>query len=195
MIQSDKFDSSKMDIKKIVNSLLVFAVKRLLEITGIILSLLGILLFLSLITYSPEDPNFIFPQKTEIKNLLGFYGSYISDLFFQSIGLSAYLVPITYIFTGINIFKKNQFFLFFENNFYIVTYSLTGSVFFSYYYKNAFSLYINGNGGFVGNYFNQNYLKNQISNYENFFYYSLIILITLLFLKGINFNPKKFFCL
>ena len=193
MIQSDKFDSSKMDIKKIVNSLLVFAVKRLLEITGIILSLLGILLFLSLITYSPEDPNFIFPQKTEIKNLLGFHGSYISDLFFQSIGLSAYLVPITYIFTGINIFKKNQFFLFFENNFYIVTYSLTGSVFFSYYYKNAFSLYINGNGGFIGNYFNQNYLKNQISNYENFFYYSLIILITLLFLKSINFNPKKFF--
>ena len=193
MIQSDKFDSSKMDIKKIVNSLLVFAVKRLLEITGIILSLLGILLLLSLITYSPEDPNFIFPQKTEIKNLLGFYGSYISDLFFQSIGLSAYLVPITYIFTGINIFKKNQFFLFFENNFYIVTYSLTGSVFFSYYYKNAFSLYINGNGGFIGNYFNQNYLKNQISNYENFFYYSLIILITLLFLKSINFNPKKFF--
>ena len=68
MIQSDKFDSSKMDIKKIANSLLLFAVKRLIEIIGIIISLLGILLFLSLFTYSPEDPNFIFPQNTNIKN-------------------------------------------------------------------------------------------------------------------------------
>ncbi len=89
MIQSGKFDSFKMDIKKLANSVLDFTIKRLIEITGIIILILGILLFIGLISYSPTDPNFIFPENTEIKNLLGFKGSYVSDLFFQSIGLIA----------------------------------------------------------------------------------------------------------
>ena len=67
MIQSDKFDSSNMDIKKITNSILLFIVKRLIEIIGITISIIGILLLISLISYSPSDPNFIFPENTEIK--------------------------------------------------------------------------------------------------------------------------------
>ena len=61
-------------------------------------------LLISLISYSPEDPNFVFPDNTEIKNLLGFQGSFISDLFLQSVGLVAYPVSLTFIVTGINIF-------------------------------------------------------------------------------------------
>ena len=83
MIQSGIFDSSAMDIKKLANSILIFVINRLIEISGVIISLLGVLLFLSLISYNPEDPNFIFPANTEIKNLLGFQGSYVSDIFFQ----------------------------------------------------------------------------------------------------------------
>ena len=110
MIQSDKFDSSKMDIKIIVNSIFNFVINRLIEITGITLSLIGALLLIALISYSPSDPNFIFQENTEIKNLLGFQGSYISDLFLQSLGLISYLIPITFIFSGINIFKKRVFY-------------------------------------------------------------------------------------
>ena len=102
MIQSVKFDSSKMDIKKLSNVALSFIIKRLIEIFGISISIFGILLFIALISYSPEDPNFIFPENTEIKNLLGFQGSFTSDLILQSIGLIAYLLPITFIFTGFN---------------------------------------------------------------------------------------------
>ena len=65
--------------------------KRLIEISGIIIGIIGVLLFLALISYSPEDPNFIFPENLEIKNYLGFQGSYTSDLFLQSIGLIAFL--------------------------------------------------------------------------------------------------------
>ena len=96
MIQSGKFDSLKMNIKKIANTALEFTINRLIEILGIFIILLGILLFISLISYSPEDPNFIFPENTEIKNILGFQGSFTSDLFFQSIGLISYLVPFTF---------------------------------------------------------------------------------------------------
>ena len=193
MIQSVKFDSSNMDIKKIANSVLTFIIKRLIEITGVAISLIGILLLIALISYSPSDPNFIFPENTEIKNLLGFRGSYISDLFYQSIGLISYLVSITFIFTGISIFKNKDLFLIIENIFYAIPYCLTGSLFISYFYNDSFELYINGNGGFVGNYLNQTFLNNLIKSNENILYYLLIILTTLSFLFSIKFNPKNFY--
>ena len=42
-----------MNIKKTANLLLNFAIKRLAEIFGILISLAGVMLFLALITYSP----------------------------------------------------------------------------------------------------------------------------------------------
>ena len=192
MIQSDKFDSSYMDIKKLANLALIFTIKRLIEIIGIVIFCLGILLFLSLISYSPTDPNFIFPENTEIENILGFQGSYLSDLFIQSVGLIAYLIPITYIFTGINIFKKKEILLIIESTFLIVLYVIIGSLFFSFYYETTFKLYINGNGGFIGNYFNETFFSDLIKTYENIFYYIFILSIIILFLISINFNLKNF---
>ena len=192
MIQSGKFDSSIMDIKKITNTLLIFIIKRLIEIVGILISFFGILIFISLISYSPNDPNFIFPENTKIENFLGFHGSYLSDLFFQSIGLIAYLIPITYIFTGINIFRKKELLLIITNTFFIILYSLAGSIFFSFFYKSNFVLHINGNGGFVGNYLNENLLENMIQSYENIFFYLLILLTLTIFFFSINFNLNNF---
>ena len=62
MIQSGKFDSPVMDIKKLANNLLNFTIKRLKEIFGIVICIFGILLFIALISYSPSDPNFIFNE-------------------------------------------------------------------------------------------------------------------------------------
>ena len=107
-----------MDIKKTANSLIIFTVKRLAEIFGLVILLSGLFLFIALFTYSPGDPNFIFPDNTEIKNLLGFNGSFISDLFYQSIGLMSYLFSVTLIFTGINIIRVKDFFLIIENIFF-----------------------------------------------------------------------------
>jgi len=109
-----------MNIKKTANLLLNFAIKRLAEIFGIIIFISGIMLLIALATYTPEDPNFIFPENTEIKNLLGFHGSYVSDLLFQSLGLIAYLISFTLIITGINIFRVKEFFLIIENLFFLL---------------------------------------------------------------------------
>ena len=193
MIQSVKFDSLNMDIKKLANTTKTFIVKRLLEITGISVSFFGLLLLIALISYSPSDPNFIFSENTDIKNLLGFRGSYVSDLFFQSIGLISYLVPITFVFTGITIFRIKKFFFIIENTFHIILYSLIGSLFFGYFHSNTFTLYINGNGGFVGNHLNQTFLNSLINSYESFIYYILIILTLSLFLLSINFSLKNFY--
>ncbi|MDC0517731.1 DNA translocase FtsK [Candidatus Pelagibacter sp.] len=180
-----------MNIKKIASTALLFIVKRLIEILGFIVSLLGILLLISLTSYSPSDPNFIFSNGTEIKNFLGFRGSYVSDLFFQSIGLISYLVPITLVFTGINLFNRKDFFLLIENTFYIVLYSILGSFFLSFYYKNSFSLYINGNGGFIGDYLNQTFLADLILLEKQLGFYFLIFFIFVLFIFSINLNLKK----
>ena len=69
--------------------------------------MLGLLLLISLLSYSPEDPNFIFTEKKEIQNILGFKGSIISD-FFQSIGLISILVAVTIFITGINVIKNKK---------------------------------------------------------------------------------------
>jgi len=188
MIQSDKFDSSHMDIKKLANSLINFVIKRLIELIGVIISCSGILLLIALVSYSPNDPNFIFPENTQIHNILGFQGSYVSDLFFQSIGFIAFLIPVTYIFTGINIFRKKGFFLLIENSFYIILYSLPGSLLFSLFYKNSFTLYINGSGGFVGNYLNNLLIPYELTNHENVYYYTLVFFVIFLFLLSINLN-------
>ena len=195
MIQSGKFDSSKMDIKKLANSITIFIFNRLIEICGIIISIFGILLLTSIVTYSPSDPNFIFPENTKIENLLGFRGSYISDLLLQSVGLISHLIPITFIFSGISIFKQKKIFLFFQNLFYIIIYSILGSLFFSHFYQNGFDLYINGNGGFVGNFFNKFILNTLIISYENILYYFLIFLTIITFLFSINFNYRNFIIL
>ena len=193
MIQSVKFDSPYMDIKKISNFLLTFIIERLIEIIGIIVLFIGVVILIALISYSPEDPNFIFPDNTEIKNLLGFRGSYLSDLFFQSIGLISYLIPFTLFFTGISIFRNKQLLVIIENIFYVIPYCLVGTIFFSYFYKDTFSLFINGNGGFVGNYLNQLIFNNLTISYENFLFYLLIFLVLIFFFLSINFNSKSFF--
>ena len=181
-----------MNIKKTANLLLNFAIKRLTEIFGIVVSIIGSMLLIALISYSPNDPNFIFPDNTQIKNLLGFYGSFTSDLFFQSVGLIAYLISLTYIITGINIFRVKEFFLIIENSFYIILYSIFGTLFLTYFYSDIFTYYINGNGGFVGSYFRETFLASIIMLNENLFYYFLIIIILILFLVSINFNLKNF---
>jgi S-DNA-T family DNA segregation ATPase FtsK/SpoIIIE len=181
-----------MNIKKTANLLLNFTTRRLAEIFGIVIFVSGAILLIALISYSPEDPNFIFPENTKIKNVLGFQGSYISDLFFQSIGLIAYLISFTFMVTGIITVKIKDFFLIIENSFFVVLYCVFGTLFLTYFYSDDFNLYINGNGGFIGNYLSQTFLNSIIQTNENLFYYILIILILILFLVSINFSPKIF---
>ena len=182
-----------MNIKKTANLFINFTIRRLAEIFGIIIFIAGLLLLLALLTYSAEDPNFIFPDNTEIKNILGFHGSFVADLFFQSVGLISYMFSITLIITGINIFRIKEFFLIIENVFFALIYSVIGTLFLAYFYSDAFTLFINGNGGFVGNYFNQTFLNSLILSNELIFYYLLLILNLILFLISVNFRPIKFY--
>ena len=78
-----------------------------------------------------------------------------------------------------------------ENIFYAVLYSIFGSIFLSFYFQDTLALFINGNGGFVGNYLNSTYLNKLIIININVSFYFLLTIITILFLLSINFSPKK----
>ena len=177
-----------MELKKILENTSNFLIKRFIEVFGLFIAIVSILLLLSLVSYSPEDPNFIFPDNNKIKNILGFKGSFVSDLFFQSIGLIAILTSITLFITGSNIIRTKKLLLLIQNSFYLIIYSIIGSLFFTVYYPESFWLAINGNGGFVGKILSETFLISIININKQIAYYLLIIVIILIFFISINFN-------
>ena len=179
-----------MNIKNLMKKSLDFTIKRVAEIVGIIFILISVLLLISLLSYSSEDPNFIFTENTEIKNLLGYRGSYISDLFFQSVGLVSFLISFTIFFTGINLIKNKHFLVIIENIFFTILYSILGSVFLTTFFVDSFFLSINGNGGFVGIFFQNTFLVNLINLNKEISFFVLAILVLFIFLVSINFSIK-----
>ena len=92
-----------------------------------------------------------------------------------------------------NITLSKDFFLIIENIFYSILYIILGSSFFNHFYDSTFILFINGNGGFIGNYLNENLFIKLIILNETISFFFLIILIFGLFLLSINFNLRKNF--
>ena len=182
-----------MEIKKSAHNLLNFSINRILEITGLGIAIIGLLLAISFFSFSPDDPNFIFPDNVKITNLLGFRGSFTADLFFQSLGLITLLIPFSLIFAGINIVLSKKIFLIIETFFYTILYSLPGSLFFTIYYPTSFKLYISGNGGFIGKYLETTFLNSLINVNSNVSYYLLILLVLSLFLISIQFKITYFY--
>ena len=182
-----------MNINSLLNKTIDFTAKRVAELIALFLIFLSILLLISLISYSPEDPNFIFPENTVVKNILGYRGSYISDIFFQSVGLISFLISLTIFFTGVNLFRKKKFLIIIENLFYTVLYSIFGSLFLAVYHSNSYWLSINGNGGFVGKFLESTFFSSLINLNEKISYYILILISLIIFLISISFSIKFFF--
>jgi len=182
-----------MDINNFARKTLDFIINRITEFFGLLMIITSLFLLISLVSYSPEDPNFIFSENTEINNFFGFQGSFISDLFFQSIGLISILFCVTIFFTGINVIRSKKILLIIENLFYSVLYIIFGTLFFSFFYPNSFWLSFNGNGGFVGKFFQNSFLSPIINLNQDISYYFLILLISVIFLISINFSISYFY--
>jgi DNA segregation ATPase FtsK/SpoIIIE, S-DNA-T family len=79
--------------------------RRTNEFVGLLVLTLGILLALSLISFNPDDPSFNISQNPNFigkpTNFVGIVGAYGADIFFQTWGYSAFLLPV---FLGIYAF-------------------------------------------------------------------------------------------
>ena len=188
MIQSDNSESLIMQIKKIIENIGDFTRKRLIEGVSILIIAISFLLFLSLFSYSPDDPNFLYQENTNVENILGIKGSYISDILFQSFGISSFLLPITLFFISIKIFSTKKILLILSSLFFSIMYLIFGSIYFSFFHENSFWLTIHGNGGFLGNYIVDTEIGTIIGINRNISYYLLIFLIIIFFLISIDFK-------
>jgi S-DNA-T family DNA segregation ATPase FtsK/SpoIIIE len=69
--------------------------RRLNEAGGFVLLALAATLWLSLLSYNPQDPSWNTATGTiRAHNLVGIIGSYLADFLLQSLGLAAFLLPV-----------------------------------------------------------------------------------------------------
>ena len=128
-----------------------FIKSRLVEFLGILLVVTGIFILVSILSYSPSDPNFIYtPENTNIKNIGGFYGSVISDFLLQSIGLISLLVILNLFNWGFTLISSKKISNFISKVFFTFAYIIFGTTFVNIAFNDSFWLIDNGNSGFVG---------------------------------------------
>ena len=80
------------------------------EIGGLIAIGGGIFLILCLYSFHPQDPSFNLyqPVPSQIHNLGGLIGAYLSDILWQIFGCTSFLFPLVLLITGISIFANRQ---------------------------------------------------------------------------------------
>ena len=175
-------------LKKINN----FVKNRLIELCGILLILVSFFLLVSIATYSPSDPNFIYkPENVEIKNIGGFYGSVISDFLLQSLGLISILIVLNFFYWGIKLTKQKKINSFISKIFYIVVYIVFGTTVLNTIHNDSFWLIDNGNGGFVGRSIKENiyYFTTLVEN--QYVIYFLIFLTIIFFIMSLGLKKNE----
>ncbi|OGX43818.1 MAG: hypothetical protein A3H41_02600 [Omnitrophica WOR_2 bacterium RIFCSPLOWO2_02_FULL_45_28] len=82
------------------------------EIKAIILIAVGLLIFLGLISYSPQDLSFLsFPANAPAKNFIRIFGAGFSFGLFFIFGWVSYLLPLILFSWGLDKFRERAFFL------------------------------------------------------------------------------------
>jgi DNA segregation ATPase FtsK/SpoIIIE, S-DNA-T family len=168
-----------------------FIKNRLIEIIGIILMIASIFLLMSIISYSPSDPNFIYtPENVQIKNIWGFYGSVISDFFLQSLGLVSFLLVFNFFYWGMKIASKKMVGNFITKSFFIFLYISFGTTALNIFDNTSFWLIDNGNGGFVGRIIKENifYFTPAINN--QYVIYLTILFTIIFFILSLEMNKN-----
>src|SRR5262245_8812314 len=86
--------------------------RRLNELLGFLLCVSALLLFLSLVSYSPLDPSFNSASgltgSREARNWVGIVGAIVSDLLLQGFGFGAFLIPVILGFLGVRWFRSRK---------------------------------------------------------------------------------------
>jgi DNA segregation ATPase FtsK/SpoIIIE, S-DNA-T family len=86
--------------------------RRLNELIGFLLCVSAILLFLALASYSPLDPSLnsasVLTGSRAARNWIGVVGAFFSDLFLQTLGISAFLLPVFSFVLGVRWFRSRK---------------------------------------------------------------------------------------
>jgi S-DNA-T family DNA segregation ATPase FtsK/SpoIIIE len=167
---------------------------RLIELSGFLLVIVSVFLFLSIITYSGGQDSFIYKSDNpdvDTKNFGGFYGSAIADFLLQSIGLIIFFLILNLSFWGFKLIKKKKISNFLTKIFFTIIYIIFGTAFLNIKYHFSNWLFDNGNGGFVGRSIKENiyYFAPLIDN--QYLIYSLLLLTIIFFILSLGIKPNE----
>ncbi|MCX7822359.1 MAG: DNA translocase FtsK 4TM domain-containing protein [Syntrophobacterales bacterium] len=81
------------------------------ELLGIIVALMGIILLLSLISYSPSDPTLFgfSPSRLEVKNWMGLFGAHLAKILYTPFGVASFVFPLILFRFSWDIFWEHRF--------------------------------------------------------------------------------------
>src|SRR5260370_5821905 len=85
-----------------------FLRRRLMELVGVGIAVAGVLLLMSIFTFSNADPSLNHATGTPPNNLMGLPGAYISDLLLQTFRLAIVLVPVALITWGVRMVRTHH---------------------------------------------------------------------------------------
>ena len=176
----------------IYNSVTNFVKKRTFELLGLLLISISLAMLVAFITYSPNDPSFVYnEQNAVILNFFGIYGSIVSDFLLQSFGILSFLILITFISWGVHliIYKSINSLIF--KLFFLVLYLIFGCVYIYITFNHSWWLDPHGNSGFVGELL-YNFASKNISFIESEYSTFFLIFITFfLFILSTGINIKS----
>jgi len=78
------------------------------ELAGFLLLIVGLLTWLSLVSYHPEDPSWNTTTGAQARNLIGLAGSHLADLFLQAFGLCAFPLPALLVMMAWNLVRSRK---------------------------------------------------------------------------------------
>lgn len=87
----------------------IFAARKIVDGTGLFLTLSGIGILCAILTYNHADPSWNTAGNTEgvqIQNFLGWPGAYIADFILQTLGLGGAVFGVVFAIWGVRIFKR-----------------------------------------------------------------------------------------
>ncbi len=70
--------------------------------------LVGCITILLLVTYNPNDPSFNSVTGKYPSNLLGYFGCYLADIFYQFFGIASFILPICCFFWSLSVWRLEK---------------------------------------------------------------------------------------
>ena len=85
-----------------------FLRRRMMEMVGAAIAVLGVLLLMSIFTFNTADPSLNHATGNAPANVMGLPGAYASDLLLQTFGLAIVLVPVALITWGVRMVRTHH---------------------------------------------------------------------------------------
>ncbi len=116
-------------MKLLPDSLKIFVINRVMELTGLLIATLCVFIFISIVSYSPFDPNINTLNSSEVTNLGGDMGANISNILLQTFGYFSLLICPILISWSYKIFYTKKIRLFALNLFLLPIMIVSLSIF------------------------------------------------------------------